>query len=235
LFLVAPFFGSVSLPVRFKAGLALLLVWLLAPVVHAPALTNATAVACATTALKELAVGVLLGLAIQFVFEASQFAGQILGVQLGFSLVHVLDPQSQADTPVLAMLQQTIVLLLFLALDVHHHLLRGLVRSFSYLPPGDFVLTGMAVSELFHMAGGLFISGVQIAAPALTATMLADLALGFVGKMSPQLPVLFVGLSVKSVLGLVVLSAAVWTWPQFFERAFSVALQQGERILHVAH
>jgi flagellar biosynthetic protein FliR len=177
----------------------------------------------------------LLGLSVQFVFEASQFAGQILGVQLGFSLVHVLDPQSQADTPVLGLLQQTIVLLLFLALDIPHHLLRALVQSFSFLPPGTFVLTGVAVAELVHMAGRLFVTGLQLAAPALTATMLADLVLGFIGKMSPQLPVLFVGLSVKSVLGLAVLSVVVWTWPQFFQSAFSAALQEGERLLRSSH
>jgi len=234
LMLMAPFFGSASLPPRIKAAFTVLLVWLLAPNLHL-SLSGTSTLGWTQVGLSELAIGMLLGLSVQFVFEASQFAGQILGVQLGFSLVHVLDPQSQADTPVLGLLQQTIVLLLFLALDIPHHLLRALVQSFSFLPPGTFVLTGAAVGELVQMAGRLFITGLQLAAPALTATMLADLVLGFIGKMSPQLPVLFVGLSVKSVLGLAVLLAVVWTWPQFFQNAFSAALQEGERLLRISH
>ena len=234
LMLMSPFFGSMSVPSRIKAGFTILLVCLLAPNIHLK-LAGLTPLEWTRIGLSELAIGMLLGLSVQFVFEASQFAGQVLGVQFGFSLVHVLDPQSQADTPVLGMLQQTLVLLLFLALDIPHHLLRALVRSFSFLPPGTFVLTGVATAELVRMAGRLFLTGLQLAAPALTATMLADVVLGFIGKMSPQLPVLFVGLSVKSVLGLAVLSAVVWTWPQFFQYAFTVAIRDGERLLHISH
>ena len=62
-------------------------------------------------------------------------AGQILGFQLGYSLVNVIDPQTQVDTPVLSVFHQAVVLLLFLQLGVHRWLLRGLAKSFEYLPP----------------------------------------------------------------------------------------------------
>ncbi|PYX84875.1 MAG: flagellar biosynthetic protein FliR, partial [Acidobacteria bacterium] len=58
--------------------------------------------------------------------------------------------------------------------------------------------------------------------------------LGFLGKASPSLPVLFFGLSIKSVLGLVVLVAGMATWPRFFERHFVDAIAVGERLLHLA-
>jgi flagellar biosynthetic protein FliR len=235
LLLFAPFFGSVSIPVRIKAGLAILLMWLLYPLALAQNTTIRTPGEFAALAGNELMLGLLLGLSVQFVFEASQLAGQILGVQLGFSLVHVLDPQTQADTPVFGLLQQTIVLLLFLALDVQNWMLRGLAHSFGYVPPGATVLNGAVVASLLHDAGYQFFAGVQIAAPALAATMLADLALGFLGKASPQLPVLFVGLSVKSVLGLLVMIAAIVSWPRWFERAFGASVEHGERLLHLAH
>ncbi len=71
-------------------------------------------------ALNELLIGIIVGLLLSFIFDAAQFAGQILGMQMGFSLATMIDPQSQADSAVLSVFYQTIVLLIFFALDVHH-------------------------------------------------------------------------------------------------------------------
>ncbi len=92
-------------------------------------------------ALNELLIGIIVGLLLNFIFDAAQFAGQILGMQMGFSLATMIDPQSQADSAVLSVFYQTIVLLIFFALDVHHWVLRALVSSFYYLPAGRCVLT----------------------------------------------------------------------------------------------
>lgn len=234
LMLVAPFFGSVSLPPRIRVAFAMLLIWVIAPLRMSQPLP-ANAIAWVAVAGSELMIGLLLGLCVQFVMEAAQLAGQILGVQMGYSLVHVLDPQTQADTPVLGLLHQTLALLLFLALDAHHWLLRGVVRSFAYIPSGAFRLTGEHMQQLFHLAGGLWLAGVQIAAPALVVTMLADVAAGFLGKISPHMPVLFLSLPVKSMLGLAVMAGAVVGWPAWFGSAFEGAITTGERLLHLPH
>jgi flagellar biosynthetic protein FliR len=63
---------------------------------------------------------------------------------------------------------------------------------------------------------------------------MTDIVLGFVGKASPQLPVLFVGLSLKSMIGLVVVSASLVLWPQRFEHYFLEAITQVESLLHLA-
>ena len=120
---------------------------------------------------------------------------------MGYSLANIFDPQTQADTPVLSEFHQLAALLIFLQLDVHHWLLRAMVRSFTYLPPGAASATLAVTSGLLHAAGGIFLVGVQIAAPSLAATLIADAALGLLGKASPQLPVLFIGLAVKNLLG----------------------------------
>lgn len=154
---------------------------------------------------------------------------------MGFSLVNVLDPQTQVDTPVLGIFCQLVTLLIFLQLNVHHWLLRGLARSFRYIPPGAFQLSRPTIEEVLRASGSVLLCGVQIAAPALAATLLADIALGFLGKASPQLPVLFVGLSVKSVLGLTVLVLIAGAWPRYFEQQFLVAIETSERVLSLAH
>jgi flagellar biosynthesis protein FliR len=88
---------------------------------------------------------------------------------------------------------------------------------------------------LFEFAAGMFVSGLQIAAPVVAASLFADVTLGFIGKASPQLSVLFVGISIKNLLGLAMLCGAVAYWPQFFNARFSGAITASERILKLAH
>lgn len=234
LMLAAPFLSGASIPPRVKLGMAVLLTFLLMPLVavHRAQLSTAALI---PSLVGEIGVGVFLGLTLQLFFDAAQLAGQVLGVQMGYSLASVIDPQSQADSPVLSIFLQLIVLLLFIQLQVPHWLLRGLARSFEYLPPGTLSLKLPAVSALFHFAAAMWVAGVQIAAPVLVATIFTDVALGFLGKASPQLPVMFVGLSIKSLLGLAVLGGALSVWPRFFEARFQQALTASEQILRLAH
>jgi flagellar biosynthetic protein FliR len=139
------------------------------------------------------------------------------------------------DTPVLSVFHQLIVTLIFLRLNVHHWLLRGLAATFSYLPAGGGRGMNLGLgSVLLRAAAGIWIAGVQIAAPVLLATLLCDVALGFVGKASPQLPVVFFGLSIKSMLGLLVLAGTLALWPGILETRFSAAIAISERLLHLA-
>jgi flagellar biosynthesis protein FliR len=233
LMIFTPFLSGAAISMRVKTGLAVALTALLypvyRPVAHLPAPVELVGIVAG-----EFAVGLLLGLTMQFVMDGVQLSGQILGVQMGFSLVNIIDPQTQVDTPVLSIFHEFITLLLFLQMNVHHWLLRGLARSFTYLPAGSFTRTLSSTGLLLQAAGGVFLVGVQMAAPVLVATLLADIMLGFLGKASPNLPVLFLGLSVKSLLGLVVMAATVAAWPGLLEKHFAEAIAIGEKLLHLA-
>jgi flagellar biosynthesis protein FliR len=234
LLVVAPFLGSAGVPPRVKVGLALLLTIFLVPLV--PAVPSLHPPALIVLLFGEFTIGFLLGFTLQLFFEAAQIAGQVCGVQMGFSLASIVNPDnSQADSAVLSTFYELIVLLLFIQLGVPHWLLRGLARSFDYLPPGQFSLTWPAVSSLFRFVAGMWIAGLQIAAPVVVASLFADVALGFIGKASPQLPVMFVGISLKNLLGLALLCGAVAFWPRFFDARFDRALDASERILKLAH
>lgn len=233
LMVFCPFLGNNAVPMPVKAGLTLLLTILLHPL-HGPVAHTLSSWQWAEIALREMAVGLLLGLVTNFLFESALLAGQILGVQIGYSLANIFDPQTQADTPVLSEFHQMAALLIFLQLDVHHWLLRSLVRSFAYLPAGAASVTQAVAGGLLHAAGGIFLAGVQIAAPSLVATLIADMALGFLGKASPQLPVLFIGLAVKNLVGLTVLIAAIAYWPRMFNQQFEHAIGVAEHLLHLA-
>lgn len=230
--LFAPFLGSESIPAQIKVALTVGLTILLYPV-HPPLQISGNELSWVGIACGELLIGLMLGMAVQFVVEAAQIAGQLIGVQAGYSLVTLLDPQTQADTPVMATFNQLIALLIFLQLNVHHWLLRGLASSFVYLPPGQALSKLRSSGSLLQAAGSMWLAGVQLAAPVVIATLLVDVSLGFLSKASPQMPVLFVGLSLKNVAALAVLGSMLLLWPRFLEARFASGIALGERWLHL--
>lgn len=230
----APFFGDQAVPARVKAGFTIVLTAMLYGVCSVPdmSLTPGNWIRIVAT---EAAVGMMMGLSVRLVIDGMQVAGQLAGAQLGFSLAAIIDPQTNIDTPVLAVLHQTVALLIFLQFDVHHWLLRGVVKSFDYLPVGMAVVNLATVQQLVHSAAAMWMIGVQIAAPVLMATMLVDLTVGFLSKASPQFPALLLGISTKSLVGYLMLATAAALWPHFLEGQFTNALGWSEKMLHLAH
>ena len=233
LMLFAPFFGSMTIPARIKAIFVLALTLLLYPTLGAK-MQPQTMATLPMMIFTEFAIGAGMGIATNLVFEGVQLAGQTLGVQMGYSLVNILDPQTQVDTTVVSVFYQSIVMLLFLRMDVHYWLLRAVGNSYLYLPPGTAKLSSLFTMGVLKTAGSLFGIGVQIAAPVLSATLAADIVLGLLGKASPQMPLMLLGPAVKSMLGIGILVVALKYWPDLFSRLFMDSISRGEQLLHMA-
>src|ERR1700755_1874935 len=75
-----PFFGSDAIPLPVKAGATIALTALLYPV-YGPQGLRVDTLGWLRVLAGEVLAGLLLGLVLQFVFEAAQFAGQVAGVQ----------------------------------------------------------------------------------------------------------------------------------------------------------
>jgi len=231
--LFAPFFGSIAIPARVKAVLVLSLTALLYPMTSGK-IPQMTISQWPMMVFSELMIGVALGVATNVVFDGVQMAGQILSMQMGYSLVNILDPQTQVESTVVATFHQTFAMLIFLRLNVHLWILRALARSFDYLPPASGHFGGAFTANALHTGADVFSIGIQIAAPVLSATLLADVALGLLGKASPQLPLMLLGPAVKSILGLSILISAVKYWPNLFENLFVRSMEQADHLLHLA-
>jgi flagellar biosynthetic protein FliR len=230
----APFFGSDVLPPSIKAIFTMVMTAILYGVVP-PAPISTTASNWIYVVASEAFIGLMMGLAVQLVFEGVQIAGQLTGMQLGFSLASLIDPMTNIETPVITILYQMFTLLIFLQLNVHHWLLRMLVRSFTYVPVGTGVATLLATRELLRFVGAMWLIGVQIAAPVVLATILVDVTVGFVSKASPQLPAMLIGISIKNLMGYGIMAGAAILWPSLLEREFTRAMGWTEHLLRLAH
>ena len=233
LMIFAPFFGSNVIPMQVKAMLTIALTAVLYPM-YSSQVMNTSLSHWPLVIGSELLVGVAIGLTTNVAFEAAQLAGQILSTQMGYSLVNILDPTTQVESTVMAAFHQTLAMLIFLGLNVHQWIVRAVANSFTYLPPGTAVLNPMFVQALIHEGGAVLETGLQIAAPVLGATLLADIVLGLLSKASPQLPVMLLGTALKSMLGIAVLLASLHYWPGLFERYFKESISYTEQVLHLA-
>ena len=231
--LFAPFFGSMVIPTRVKAMMVFALTAMLYPMTAAK-MPHLEISQWPMMIFSELLIGIAFGVVTNIVFDGVQMAGQILSVQMGYSLVNILDPQTQVESTVVATFHQMLAMLIFLRLNVHLWILRALVRSFDYLPPSSGHITGEFVSEALHGGAAVFSIGIQIAAPVLSATLLADVALGLLGKASPQMPLMLLGPALKSMAGVLVLAASIGFWPRLFERFFSQSIVYTEQVLNLA-
>jgi flagellar biosynthetic protein FliR len=225
----APFFSSTSLPVRTKAVFAGMVAFVLAPFVAA--LPHAqTAISCPAI-LGELAVGLVYGLSLALLNEMLLFAGQIAGLQFSFSLVNLMDPNSAIQTPLLGDLFQLMGTLVLITAGLDRILLASMVRSFRVVPLGAYALAPPAALAIVRAAGGLFLAALELAAPVLAATLLVEVSVALLGRLSPQLPVMSLTVPLKTLTGFVILMGSLALWPRFIEARFAGLLDMAERLI----
>lgn len=229
----APFFSNASIAPLVKAGFTAFVTFLLLPVYAAGPSPSSPATWLAM-AFSEAALGLLMGLTTQFVIEGMILAGQVISFQFGFSLENIIDPNTSVEITVLATLHELVALLIFLEIGAHRWLLRAVAVSFRIIPPGGLHAAHLLPAEVLRAATSLWLIGTEIAFPVIVVTMLTDFAVGFLTKASPQFPALFFGISVKALLGLAVLSAAVAFWPRILGHFFFHALEHLESLLTLA-
>jgi flagellar biosynthetic protein FliR len=149
----------------------------------------------------EILIGLGLGLLVRILFAAVQMGGQILGFQMGFAMINVVDPMTGTNAAITSHFLYMTTLLVFLTLNGHLFLLSGLAESFSIIPPGGIVLNPFLGSTMLDYAGQIFVLAIKIAAPVSAAIFLVDLALALVGRASPQMNVLILGFPLKIAVG----------------------------------
>lgn len=225
----APFFSSTALPLRAKAVFVGLVAWLLAPLVAT--LPRAQATISCPAVIGELAIGLVYGLSLALLNEMLLFAGQIAGLQFSFSLVNLMDPASAIQTPLLGDLFQLMGTLVVITAGLDRILLASMVRSFRVAPLGSYALGAPAALAIVNAAGGVFLAALELAAPLLAATLLVEIAIALLGKLSPQLPVMSLTVPIKTLSGFAILGGSLALWPRFVEARFAGLLDMAERLI----
>ena len=196
-----PFFGGATIPNPVKAALVLILSLALWPQLSFPATMMPTGWNIVIMFLGELILGLILGMLVNFLFAAVQLGGQIIGFQMGFAMVNVVDPITGTSNAVSAHFLYMCTMLTFLVLNGHLYLLKAVGMSFDYIPPGTLLLQPELADDIFHFSNMMFTLAIRIAAPVMAALFLVDLALALISRAAPQIHVLVLGFPIKITVG----------------------------------
>lgn len=202
LFLV-PIFGSILIPAQIKIALALVLSLVLSTTLKVEVGAFPTEViGFVPLVLGEVVMGLALSLLIRTIFAGVQIAGQYIGYQMGFAVANVMDPQTGEQVSILAEFSYLLALVVFLAVNGHYIIIKGLAESFNLVPPGRLSLSPVVFDQISGAAAQMFVIGVKIGAPAMAVLFFIKVSMGIVAKSVPQMNVLFVGLPLYILVGL---------------------------------
>jgi flagellar biosynthesis protein FliR len=224
LLFMIPIIGEQTVPLRVKGGLAILISLLVFPSVRTDMSSlhaEEEILPFAIAMIGEIMIGVVIGLITKIIFAGIQFAGEMIGIQIGFSIVNVIDPISSTQVSVIAEFQYLIALLVYLAIDAHHTLIFAVVDSYRIISPFSYHFSGSLMKHILILSKELFVIAVKISAPIMAVLLFTNVALGIVARTVPQINVFIVGFPVQITVGLIVFGLTAPVFVLLVQRALS--------------
>lgn len=222
--MLAPVFGARGVPAMVKLGLAASLSVILYPLIQAsgPQIPE-TLLLYAALVLKEVLVGLVIGFVIYALTAVIEGAGQLIDLQMGFSMGSMIDPVYGVQSPMMGNFQLILATLLLLATNAHHYLIAAMVKSYAYIPINPSALP-QGIEFYVHLVTAVFSLSVQLALPVFGALVLTDIGVGLLSRAVPQLNIFTVVFPVKIIFGFVLLFLSVPFFGQSVSHLFNTSM-----------
>lgn len=260
IFLLAPVFGSQTIPRLVKVFMVLALSLCVYPMMIGRGDADTTGLpglldrglasiwALAAMVAVELLLGYVIGYCASLPLIGMQIGGQVIDQQMGIAAGGVFNPDLDSEAGVVGQFFFLTGLTIFLIIGGHHVILLTLVTSFETVPVGRFGVpfgfggpadpaaglgtVGMdaAVGLVLGLLTVIFEMAFRIAAPLLCILFLLRVAMGFIGRTVPQMNILSVGFIFYILAGMVVLIIGATTTVLVFRDTMTQTLQL---ILHI--
>ncbi len=197
-----PVFGGDSAPKMVKASMCIVLTLALFPALSLKGQAMPQhPFDIIPVLLSEAVLGLTMALAVEFVFAGIQTGGQLLGFQMGFTMINIADPLTGNSVSITSHFLYMVALLTFMTLNGHLYLLQALAETFEAIPPGQIVIGAGIVKQVLALSGIMFSLAIKISAPVLAALFLMELALALMGRAAPQMNLLQLGFPLKIGVG----------------------------------
>jgi flagellar biosynthesis protein FliR len=204
--MAVPMLGSQSIPAQVRISLGVILTAVLIPWQPIPESNEALGLfAMAAGVFNQLLIGLMASMAATLVFGAIQIAGEMMGIGSGFGSGRLFNPTLGETGTAVDQLFIMVGMLIFVILDGHHGVIRAVQQSFVYAPLNAGI-PFTSPEKLIVLTAKLIATGIQISLPVMVAIFLADLSLGLLARVAPQVQVYFLGLPLKIGLGMIVFS-----------------------------
>lgn len=203
IFTVGPIFANVNVNRVVRLSIALALAFVFLPMAKYDS-RNIELLPLVGAILKEAMVGILMGYLAAMMFSAIQMAGSYIDLAMGLGFASQVDPMSKERNAVMGQLQNMVATLIFLGINGHHMMIKGLADSFAVLPLGKMGFTPEAAGGVLGIFSVVILAALKIAAPVIGVIFITDISLGILARTVPQLNVFVVGFPVKLAVGLMV-------------------------------
>lgn len=223
-----PVFGAKNQPAQFKAGFAVALALILTPVVN----VDLEGVRIPLVIVREIILGMALGLSVRFVFFAVTMGGQMMTTAMHLRAGNVFDPEYGSSGEV-SRLFGVIATLLFFALDIHHDMIYIFVKSFDIVPAGQ-INVGRLVEEAMSLGSRMFSMALKMAAPMLLGSLMISVIVGFMNKASPQINLLIISFPIHIFVGISIIVLCIPVLINFMSAQFMEAREEMYKMLLLA-
>ena len=205
LFTALPVLGTRTVPTRVRIALAAFIALAAQP--SLPRVASGAEVALDSPAalllvVQQLVIGLSLGFAVRLVFAAVEFAGELIGLQMGLNFAGFFDPLSASAATASSRFFGTIVAWLFIVLNGHLLVIAALVQSFTAFPVGPEPFAFLHQVQPQRWGAEIFSTGLWIALPLVTMLLFVNLVLGAISRVAPQINIFAVGFPVTLGVGL---------------------------------
>jgi flagellar biosynthetic protein FliR len=201
-FTSAPVFSTKAFPVRARIGLAFFVALAAQPSLGLQPVISITDSAAFGAVMQQVGVGLAIGFAIRVVFAAVELAGEVAGFQMGLSFASFFDLTLNTQSSAVARFFGQITLFLFVVMNGPLLVLITVIKSFETFPVDQNFLEALKQMKVLDLGVDLFASGLWIALPMIGMLMFANLALGIVSRVAPQMNIYAIGFPVTLAVGL---------------------------------
>lgn len=202
-FTSAPVFSSRTFPMRAKIALAFFVALATQASFPAAPVVGLNDPRVLGVIIQQVGVGLAIGFAVRVVFSAVELAGEVVGFQMGLNFAAFFDPTLNAQSSAVARFFGQMTALLFVVMNGHLMVLMAVNRSFQSFPVDQNFLDTLGKMKLYRLGTELFASALWIALPMVGMLMFANLALGVISRVAPQMNIFAIGFPITLVVGLV--------------------------------
>ena len=174
---------------------------IIAPSVPALASTDPMSLIGMLILAQQFVIGAAMGFTMRIVFASVEMAGEITGMTMGLGFATFFDPMSQGRSSAISQLLALLMLMIYLATNLHLALLSILAESFSTVPISATPVGGEMFRNLVEWGGHIFSAGVQLALPLIAALLITNMALGILTRAAPQLNLFGIGFPITIGVG----------------------------------
>ena len=221
----APFYGLKNVPVRVKVGLSVLISIILFNVLPYEPLEYTGVIGFALLIAGETLAGVVLGFLANIIYQILAFSGQLLDLEVGFSMVNEMDPVTSAQVTVSGNFYSYAVMLMLMITYMHHYLIEALIDTYQVIPLGRVSFNPLIYSVAAGYMTEYFILAFRIILPVFAAMLIVNTILAILAKVAPQMSLFVIGVQLKVLIGLAVMIIMIKMLPGISQLIFGKMME----------